>query len=508
MKRKDGKLILGILITMICLGIGYAAISSVNLLINGSSSAKAKGDMKVRFVRNISSETVIENPESNAILMSGKLINGDDMELSDLSASIVDDTTANFSVNELVSAGDYAEFTYKVVNESDGIDALLSFDVEDENDEEDYFEIAKNVDKAIITEGEIATVKVRVTLKKSPKVNDVVGNFKVTLTATPEEQEGLSDGSSAGAKEVKSAAAFAKAISDSSTNKIELTKDITVSNNANLAIKNDTTIEFNGNTLTVQPGSLKVESGADLVLEDSVGNGGIQGAKDVVTVGDGSTVTVESGTYESTEYLKRGAVFLIPEGADNAKIVVNGGEINAEYFAVAVFGDSELEINGGTISSTATVKNVDENKKTYHAYSVKLSNGHLTMNGGTIKGIHGGLALTENGTATINGGTIEVNNSYAGANDSFYCIYLEGDASCEVINGTFNNNGTNPLVYSSSTGLANLRGGTWTGTNAKPFNGPSTTNSGKTVIKVYGGAYNRNNKGTITAYDVSGYSAN
>lgn len=508
MKRKNGKLILGILIGVICLGIGYAAITSINLLINGSSSAKAKGEMKVRFVRNISSETAIENPESNAILMGGKLISGDDMEVSNLSASIVDDTTANFSVNELVSVGDYAEFTYKVVNESDGIDALLSFDVDDENDEEDYFEITKDVDKAIITEGEIATVKVKVTLKKSPKVNDVVGNFKVTLTATPEEQEGLSDGSSEGEKEVKSAAAFAKAISDSNTNKIELTKDITVSNNANLAIKNDTTIDFNGYTLTVQPGSLKVASGADLVLEDSTGNGGIQGAKDVVTVNSGATVTVESGTYESTEFTKRGAVFLVPEGADNAKITVNDGEINAEYFAVAVYGDSELEINGGTLNSTASVKKVDTNGTQYYAYAVRLSNGNLTMNGGTIKGIHGGLGLIGDATATINGGTIEVNNSYAGANDSYYCIYLEGDASCEVINGTFNNNGTNPLVYSSSTGLANLRGGTWTGTNAKPFNGPSTTNSGKTVIKVYGGTYNRNNKGTITAYDVSGYSAN
>ncbi len=509
-RRKNSKLLLGLLVAIVSMGIGYAAIAGIGLLINGNASLKANGnneDFKVRFVRNDANETAIENPVQNAITFIGKHEDGTDMDTSGFSASVTDDTHAAFDAGDMETVGDYAEFTYTVVNESDAVDAMLSFDVSDVNDEDEYFEVTKDVNKAIIGEGETTTVKVKVKLIKVPTISDTEANFTVTLTASPVDEEDTSGSITGTTQEVASASSFAKAIQNNNIDTIELDKDITIDKNANLKIDDNTTIDFNGNTLTVEPGSIKVVNGAELVLSDDTGNGGIQASNDAVTVKEGSEVIVESGTYETTEFTGRGAVIKIPAGEDNAKITVNGGTINGDYFAIASYGDSEIEINGGEMNSTATVKNgADSTGRTYHAYAVKLNSGHITMNGGSINGIHGGLALEGDSSATINNGTITLNNSYEGAKDSYYCLYVNGTASAEVNNGTFTNNGTNPLVYSSSTGLVNLRGGVWTGKSANAFNG--SQNAGRDSIKVYGGTYKKNTSGTLTDYNVSAYAAN
>ena len=504
-RRKNSKMMLGLLIAIIGLGIGYAAITGVNLLVNGSASLKANGDFKVRFVRPDSNETAIADAQENAITISGHNADGTSMDVTNMEASIVDDTHATFAAGALDEVGEYVEFTYTVVNESEGIDAMLSFDVADTNGGEKYFEVTKTANKSVISEDETAKVTVKVKLINRPVVDDVDAQFELTLSANPYEQEDLSESTVGTTSTVNSATTFAKAIQSSSVDTVELSSDITITNNTPLTVKEDTTIDFNGHTLTVEPGSIKVSNGAELILTDEDGNGGIKSTNNAIVVESGSELTVESGTYETTEFTGRGAVIRIPEGNDNAKVTINGGTINGDYFAIASYGNSEIEINGGELTSTATVKNgADETGRTYHAYAVKLADGHITMNGGTVNGIHGGIAIEGDAIATINGGTVTVNNSYEGAKDSYYCLYVAGNGSAEVVDGTFTNNGTNPLVYSSSTGLVNLRGGTWTGKNTKAFNG--TPNAGKNSIKVYGGIYKKNTSGTLTDYDVSAYS--
>ena len=187
-RRKNSKIMLGLLLAVIGLGIGYAAIAGVNLLVNGTATLKSSdGNFVVRFVRPIQSETAIDNPVENAIVISGH--NADEilMDVSGMSASVEDDTHATFAAGELDKVGEYVEFTYTVVNESDRMDAALSFDVESENDAEDYFEITKTVSKEQIAKQETATVTVKVKLIGQPKVNDVEGTFTVTLAAEPEE---------------------------------------------------------------------------------------------------------------------------------------------------------------------------------------------------------------------------------------------------------------------------------------------------------------------------------
>ena len=185
-RRKNSKIMLGLLIAVVALGVGYAAITGVNLLINGSASIKSNGNFSVRFVRPIASETAIDNAQENAITISGYNADESAMNVSEMSASVTDDTHATFAVGALDEVGESVDFTYTVVNESDeGIDAALSLEVADENDLADYFEITKSVGKNKIASNETTTVTVRVKLIGQPKVNDVEGTFKITLTSTP-----------------------------------------------------------------------------------------------------------------------------------------------------------------------------------------------------------------------------------------------------------------------------------------------------------------------------------
>jgi len=205
-RRNNSKIILGLLLAVIGLGIGYAAISGINLLVNGTATLKSSdGNFLVRFVKPIQSETAIESPVTNAITIIGHNADESVMDVSGMSASVEDDTHATFSAGSLDEVGEYVEFTYTVVNESDRLDAALSFDVEGENDAEDYFEITKTVSKEQIAKGETATVTVKVKLIDTPKVEDYEGTFTVTLTTTSEEpsEQGSSSSSVGGPKLVK-----------------------------------------------------------------------------------------------------------------------------------------------------------------------------------------------------------------------------------------------------------------------------------------------------------------
>ena len=187
-RRKSSKIILGLLLVVIVLGIGYATITGINLLVNGTATLKPNGgNFKVRFVKNDVTEDAILNAEENAITIIGHNADETLMDVSGMSATVVDDTHATFGAGELDIVGEYVEFTYTVVNDSDELNASLSFDVDATNDAEEYFEITKTVSKEQIAINETATVTVKVELINTPKVNDAHATFTVTLSAMPVE---------------------------------------------------------------------------------------------------------------------------------------------------------------------------------------------------------------------------------------------------------------------------------------------------------------------------------
>ncbi len=256
-KRKNSKIMLGLLIAVVALGVGYAAISGVNLLINGSASIKSNGNFSVRFVRPIASEEAIDNPVQNAITISGHNADETLMNVSEMSASVIDNTHATFAVGALDEVGEYVDFIYTVVNESDeGIDAALSLEVADENDLADYFEITKSVGKNKIAPDETTTVTIRVKLIGQPKISDANGTFKVTLTATPVDESSES-GSGTGGSESQANGPTLVAAQAGETHKGIVYLDPTNLSKTCTAIDAASNVNANGTPTEVKTGCMK-----------------------------------------------------------------------------------------------------------------------------------------------------------------------------------------------------------------------------------------------------------
>ena len=194
-KKKEGKLFLGILIAVLALGVGYAAITGINLYINGSATAKASGvqaDYIVHFddlVSNGNYITYTETANEDSLIQSydtEKHVTAASGETTKTASITVanDQLSASVQVDNLTAEGDTVTFTLPVINESDGIKAALSVDIENENEE--YFEVtAEPAVETLNGNNATTTVTVTVSVVKVPKVNDVSGTFTVTLAADP-----------------------------------------------------------------------------------------------------------------------------------------------------------------------------------------------------------------------------------------------------------------------------------------------------------------------------------
>ena len=98
------------------LGIGYASISAINLIINSNATASVNEEnFKVHFIE-------AKNIEGTSGVGGTSLIESDD-------------TIASFSVMGLSKVGDYALAKYVVKNDSNGIGADISLDLITSNTE-------------------------------------------------------------------------------------------------------------------------------------------------------------------------------------------------------------------------------------------------------------------------------------------------------------------------------------------------------------------------------------
>ena len=260
---------------------------------------------------------------------------------------------------------------------------------------------------------------------------------------------------------------------------LNINDDIDLTSQSDIRLSNNIIIELNGHTLTVAPNSIGVYEGSTVTVEDSVGSGTMTGDRGLFNIYNGGKLIINSGNFITTNN-SRGSGIYMEEGGT---LEVNGGNFNTAYYVIGSEGNVSITINGGHLESTSTSKNGT------WAYAVKLVEGEFTMNGGTIVGIQGALALDGNVVGTINNGEIIVNESYSGANDGFYCMYVTGTSSLDVYNGTFNNNGTRSVIYTTSSNNINLHNGIFIAKGTTLFTGQN--------IKVLGGNY---------SHDVSNYS--
>ena len=166
---KNTKIVGGVLLVVIILvAVAYAAITNVELNINGVGSAQAKQEnFKVEF---------IGTPSTSGKGTTVATINSNDK------------TQGSVNVTGLTAKGDEAIATYTVKNLSSDISADLTAEATSSN--QTYFEVICSLEKTTLKAQEETTLKVTVRLLKTPideTKEDLNSDIEVTLTAEPKQ---------------------------------------------------------------------------------------------------------------------------------------------------------------------------------------------------------------------------------------------------------------------------------------------------------------------------------
>ena len=178
MKNRKTVVVAFLLVAVLLLGVGYAAIST-HLNISGSATVSVEG----------STSAFSEDIKFTAVTSA----DADDLAYT---ASIGDGKTADFSITGLKGAGDKVEITYTITNSGD-LDSIVTLDVDNgypTNDNKAYFDIKITGgdyagEGVALGAGKSITVTVTVELLHTPtdSTKPTVANFVVRLVATSDE---------------------------------------------------------------------------------------------------------------------------------------------------------------------------------------------------------------------------------------------------------------------------------------------------------------------------------
>lgn len=170
MRKRAG--IIGILIVILILGIGYASITTRYFNIRGTASINGLNDL---FIVRFNGNTTVSDENVRAYVDGGKGQN------------------ATIFVEGLEKRGDSGSATFAIENASKGIDATLRVtDYGSEGVDSEYFKVDTVLDSEILTANEngvptdenITYVTVYVTALKRP-IDDISASVYVKLEASP-----------------------------------------------------------------------------------------------------------------------------------------------------------------------------------------------------------------------------------------------------------------------------------------------------------------------------------
>lgn len=165
--RKTNKIILFTLIMVVLLlGVGYAAIQNVTLNITGTAAADpSQSNFKVMFTG-----TPVVSDSNFA------------------TASITDDTNATLNVSGLTTKGQTITVEYLVQNISTDLSSDLAVSVVNNNTE--YFRITSELAKTSLTAGEVTTLTLTIELIKTPltEVSSTIGTQLESMPVQPGEE--------------------------------------------------------------------------------------------------------------------------------------------------------------------------------------------------------------------------------------------------------------------------------------------------------------------------------
>lgn len=165
--NRNTKAIVGLvlLVAVLLVAVGYAAITATQLNINGTANATTKQEnFNVEFT---GTPTVSDADKVEAKLVDQKPLN------------------AIMNVSKLTAKGDTATATYTIANTSADLSAVLSATTTNTNDE--YFKITQNIAKATVAAGDTTTITVTVELIKTPITQDEETTIGVAITAEPQQ---------------------------------------------------------------------------------------------------------------------------------------------------------------------------------------------------------------------------------------------------------------------------------------------------------------------------------
>jgi len=166
-----------------------------------------------------------------------------------------------------------------------------------------------------------------------------------------------------------------------------------------VTIDKDTELDLNHYTLSGNvEGYMLTADNAKLTLK----NGNVNALRRIANAVNGGEIVIKSGTYSSGDV----AMSAIGEGS---KITFDGGDLTAVEGGLGAFDGAELEINGGTITGT-------DNFPVFTNGTAGRGGNTIVMNGGDLVGNIAspgyeacGVYIANSDSFTMNGGTITSN---------------------------------------------------------------------------------------------------
>ena len=148
-----------VIVAVILIGVGYAAINQITVEINGALSATTSNEnFKVKLTDAKATDSRVE-------------------------ASVTSDLVGVLNVSGLSAKGESVTATYTIQNASDDLSANLTSAASWNNKE--YFNVTTSLSTANIAKSATATLTVTVELIKTPIDADVSDTVGVTVVASP-----------------------------------------------------------------------------------------------------------------------------------------------------------------------------------------------------------------------------------------------------------------------------------------------------------------------------------
>ena len=159
-----------VIVAVLVIGVGYAAIQNITLNISGTASANAD---QANFTVAFSGEPTTDKTKVSA-----------NSTAASITAAVTDDTNATINVEGLTAKGDVVTATYTIQNTSADLSAKLSATTSNSNTE--YFKVTHDLEDATtVTHGQATTITVTVELIKTPITATETATVGVQITAEP-----------------------------------------------------------------------------------------------------------------------------------------------------------------------------------------------------------------------------------------------------------------------------------------------------------------------------------